>query len=155
MHFQPSISIFYRRSITHPINNHKYSVAREQAMLTEFPRIINLSIVFYEQVANTKLLLRFSEAQEYRGQPFRFSICKALEFTNWFGFVAPSQTPKNVISKLHQNIAKVLSTTEMINDLQQMGAEVIANTPAQFTDQIQSDASKWGKIIKDNNIKSY
>lgn len=75
------------------------------------------------------------------------------DFTNWFGFVAPAQTPKEVITQLHQDIASVLSQPALREQLEKMGTEVIASTPEQFSAQIRSDTDKWAKIVKERNIK--
>ena len=66
MHSQSFSDIFYRRSIKHPINNHKYSVAREQAMLTEFPQIINLSIVFLWTNSKYEVAVAFQQGPRIR-----------------------------------------------------------------------------------------
>jgi tripartite-type tricarboxylate transporter receptor subunit TctC len=76
------------------------------------------------------------------------------EFTNWFGLVAPAQTPRPVIQKLHADVSKVLQSPELRSELEKMGADVINNTPEQFGEQIQSDAQKWGEIIRKANVKA-
>jgi tripartite-type tricarboxylate transporter receptor subunit TctC len=38
--------------------------------------------------------------------------------------------------------------------LEKMGTEVIASTPAQFSEQIAADTKKWAKIVKERNIKA-
>jgi len=76
------------------------------------------------------------------------------DFTNWFGFVAPAQTPKAVIAKLHTDISAVLAQSDMRAQLEKMGTEVIASTPEQFTEQIAADTKKWAKIVKERNIKA-
>jgi tripartite-type tricarboxylate transporter receptor subunit TctC len=76
------------------------------------------------------------------------------EFTNWFGLVVPAQTPKPVIQKLHADVSKVLQSPELRGELEKMGADVINNTPEQFGEQIQSDAQKWGEIIRKANVKA-
>lgn len=75
------------------------------------------------------------------------------EFTNWFGLVAPAGTPKDVVAKLHADVSKVLQQPDLRAQLEKMGAEVIDNTPEQFAAEIKADSAKWGKIIKDANIK--
>lgn len=76
------------------------------------------------------------------------------EFTNWFGLVAPAQTPRPLIQKLHADVSRVLQSPELRSELEKMGADVINNTPEQFGEQIQSDAQKWGEIIRKANIKA-
>ena len=76
------------------------------------------------------------------------------DFTNWFGFVAPAQTPKEIIAKLHQDIAGVLAQPDLRGQLEKMGTEVIASTPEQFSRQIKEDTSKWAKIVNERSIKA-
>ncbi len=76
------------------------------------------------------------------------------EFTNWFGLVAPAHTPVDVIAKINQDVVSVLAQPDLHTQLEKMGATVIANTSVQFEQQIQSDSTKWGKIIKDGDIKA-
>lgn len=76
------------------------------------------------------------------------------EFTNWFGLVAPAQTPPEVIAKLNKDVVHVLAQSDLHSQLEKMGATVIANSPSQFEQQIKSDSLKWGKIIKEGNIKA-
>ncbi len=76
------------------------------------------------------------------------------EFTNWFGLVAPVQTPKPIVQKMYADVSKVLQSPELRSDLEKMGADVINNTPEQFGAQIQSDFLKWGEIVRKANIKA-
>ena len=76
------------------------------------------------------------------------------EFTNWFGLVAPSQTPKPIVQKIYADVSKVLQSPELRSELEKMGADVINNTPEQFGAQIQSDVLKWGEIVHKANIKA-
>ncbi len=76
------------------------------------------------------------------------------EFTNWFGLVAPVQTPKDIIAKLNKDVVSVLAQPELHAQLEKMGATVIGNSSAQFEQQIKSDSIKWGKIIQEGNIKA-
>ena len=75
------------------------------------------------------------------------------EFTNWFGLVAPARTPRDIIDKLNADVVAALSEPLLRSELEQMGAVVIANTPAQFALQINADSAKWGKIVTEGNIK--
>ena len=79
---------------------------------------------------------------------------RGYEFSNWFGLVAPAQTPPAIISKLNKDVVNVLAQPELRTQLEKMGATVIANTPAQFEQQIKNDSLKWEKIIRDGNIKA-
>ena len=76
------------------------------------------------------------------------------EFTNWFGLVAPAQTPKAVVQKIHADVSRVLQSPELRAELEGMGAEVINNFPDQFADQLRQDTQKWGEVVRKANIKA-
>jgi tripartite-type tricarboxylate transporter receptor subunit TctC len=75
------------------------------------------------------------------------------EFTNWFGLVAPAQTPGPILQKIHADVSKVLQSPELRTELESMGAEVINNTPEQFAEQMRADSQKWGEVVRKANIK--
>ena len=75
------------------------------------------------------------------------------EFTNWFGLVAPARTPREIVDKINADVVATLAEPQLRGGLEQMGAAVIANTPAQFALQINADSAKWGKIVTQGNIK--
>ena len=74
------------------------------------------------------------------------------EFSNWFGIVAPANTPKEIVQKIYVDISKVLKQQEMVDQLSKMGVEVIDNTPQQFSEQIRAEALKWAEIVKEGKI---
>jgi len=71
----------------------------------------------------------------------------------WFGAVAPRGTPEGVIARLHDGFARALQQPELRERLASQGYEVIASTPEQMAAQIQSDARKWAKVIRDSGAK--
>ena len=76
------------------------------------------------------------------------------EFTNWFGLVAPARTPRDIVDKINADVVAVLSEPHLRSELEQMGAVVIADSPAQFATQIDHDSAKWGKIVAAGNIRA-
>ena len=75
------------------------------------------------------------------------------EFTNWFGLVAPSRTPRDIVAKLQSDISHVLKQPALRSELEKMGADVVGNLPQQFAAQITSESALWAKTIKDANIR--
>ncbi len=69
------------------------------------------------------------------------------------GILAPAGTPPAIVDKLSREIAAILRTPDVRAQLEAMGLEVVASTPAQFASYIEADSKKWGKIIKDAGIK--
>ena len=70
-----------------------------------------------------------------------------------FGMFAPAGTPAPVVSRLNQEIVRVLQRNELRERLFNAGMEVVAGTPAQLTATMKSEMARWGKLIKDANIR--
>jgi tripartite-type tricarboxylate transporter receptor subunit TctC len=75
------------------------------------------------------------------------------EAVSWFGILAPAGTPKEIVSKLQQEIAKALATPAVKEKMVAQGAEPVGNTPEQFAARIQSEIKKWAKVVKDSGAK--
>jgi tripartite-type tricarboxylate transporter receptor subunit TctC len=74
------------------------------------------------------------------------------QFSNWFGLVAPAGTPRDVLDKLHADVAKALQSTDVRAKFQTMGLEPGSGTSAQFEALIKADAAKWALAIRESNI---
>ena len=73
---------------------------------------------------------------------------------SWIGFLAPAGTPRPVIDRLNRELVKVLHSPEVQTKLAGMQFELVAGTPEQFTQWIQSEIPRWGKVIKDTGAKA-
>lgn len=76
------------------------------------------------------------------------------DFANWFGLVAPAGTPPERIRKLSADVHQVLDQPAVRKQLAGMGAVPAATTPEQFGELIRAESRKWGKIIKEQNIRA-
>src|SRR5262249_28360304 len=69
------------------------------------------------------------------------------------GFLAPAATPKEIIALLHREIVKALAMADVQQRLDDLGFEILASTPAEFSARITSETEKWGKVIRDAKIR--
>jgi tripartite-type tricarboxylate transporter receptor subunit TctC len=69
------------------------------------------------------------------------------EFKSWFGFVAPSGVPQDVIEKLNTEILRQTGTEEFQAALAKAGLELIADSPQEFADVIDSELVSWKEIL--------
>ena len=76
------------------------------------------------------------------------------ELTNWFGLVAPAAVPHEVIEKIHRDVVAALSDPCVSEKLSSMGATVVGNAPEQFGVVMRADASKWGRLIREADIRA-
>lgn len=75
------------------------------------------------------------------------------EATSWFGLWAPAGTPAPVLDKLHSALTKVLQDPAVVKKIADQGGEVVIDTPAEFEAFIQSEAAKWGKVVKESGAE--
>jgi tripartite-type tricarboxylate transporter receptor subunit TctC len=69
------------------------------------------------------------------------------------GMLAPAGTPKEIVTLLHSQIVKIVAEPEVQKRLDDLGFEVVANTPDQFAARIKLELEKWGKVVRDAKIK--
>ena len=67
--------------------------------------------------------------------------------------LVPAGTPKDISDFIYREIVKAVKSPEVTAKFEQLGMEIICNTPEQFTQQIKDEIAKWKKVIADANIK--
>jgi tripartite-type tricarboxylate transporter receptor subunit TctC len=76
------------------------------------------------------------------------------DVSSWFGLLAPAGTPREAITRLHDEVVKILKTAEVKERLAADGAEVVANRPDEFSAYIKSELTKWGGVIKAARVRA-
>jgi tripartite-type tricarboxylate transporter receptor subunit TctC len=71
----------------------------------------------------------------------------------WWGVLAPANTPRDIVTKLNAEIARIVALADIKPKLESQGAEPATGTPEQFARQIQGEIAKWAKVVKDANVK--
>jgi tripartite-type tricarboxylate transporter receptor subunit TctC len=76
-----------------------------------------------------------------------------FEAVPWFGLLAPTGTPNDVLDKLHAETVKTLAMPEVRRKFDDLGLEPVGNTPAEFAAIIRKETPEWAKVIKDAGIR--
>ena len=76
------------------------------------------------------------------------------ELTNWFGYTVPTATPRELINRLYGDVSKVMQQADFRERIAGMGASVVGSTPEQFGVFMKAESEKWGKVIREANIKA-
>ncbi len=74
--------------------------------------------------------------------------------SSWNGLVMPAKTPVAAIDRFHAELVKVLKTPDMRERLDGLGAETVGNTPAEFAAFMENETRKWGRVVREANIKA-
>ena len=77
-----------------------------------------------------------------------------LESDTLTGIVAPAGTPKEVIERWHDAIAKMVASPDVKQRLEALGFVPVADTPEQFGARIKAEIAKWSKVVRDANIRA-
>ena len=76
------------------------------------------------------------------------------DLTNWFGLVAPVATPKEILAKVSGDVARAIQNAELREKISALSATVVGDTPEQFGAIMRADSEKWGRLIREGNIKA-
>ena len=69
------------------------------------------------------------------------------------GIVVPAGTPKEIVELLSRTIAKGVAEPEVRERLAALGFRPVVNTPDEFAARIKLEIEKWGKVVRDANLK--
>ena len=70
----------------------------------------------------------------------------------WYAVLAPAGTAKDLVGRLHAEIAKAAGHAEMKQLFARAGIEPIVSMPEELASYIRSEAAKWAKVIRDAKI---
>jgi tripartite-type tricarboxylate transporter receptor subunit TctC len=75
------------------------------------------------------------------------------EMIGWNGVYVASGTPQRIVDKLAAELAAIIATQELKDQLAKLGAEPVGSAPAEFAAFMQGEHARWGKIIRERGIK--
>ena len=76
-----------------------------------------------------------------------------VNVSNWYSIVTVGGTPKPVIKRLYDEVARALAAPDMAERLAVSGLEPGGNTPEQFRKKIEEELQRWARVIKDAGIR--
>ena len=71
----------------------------------------------------------------------------------WFGLMAPAGTSMEIVTLLRTSVAQGLQNPEVRARLLSDGAEVVANTPEEFSTYLRAETVKWAEVVKRSSIR--
>ena len=76
-----------------------------------------------------------------------------LVAVNWWGVLMPAGTPRAIVARFHGDTVKTLADPDVKKKFADLGIEAVSSTPEQFAAFIRTEMDKYGKLIKEANIK--
>jgi tripartite-type tricarboxylate transporter receptor subunit TctC len=76
------------------------------------------------------------------------------EASNWYAYVAPAKTPREIIERLNRGIVRALNSAEVREQLAPHGIEPTPSTPEEMARQIERELEIWGRVVKQAGLKT-
>ncbi len=78
---------------------------------------------------------------------------KGFDSNAWYGLVGPAGMPAEVVARISQAMQKAGEDKVLQEQLNATGCDAEFLNPAQTLEKVRLDSAKWGKVVKDANIK--
>lgn len=69
------------------------------------------------------------------------------------GMLVPARTPAAIVKKLNAEVVRIMARPDIRQRIAELGADVVANSPQEFSAYIRSEIEKWGKVIREAKIQ--
>jgi tripartite-type tricarboxylate transporter receptor subunit TctC len=94
-----------------------------------------------------------AEAPQLPGVPPIANTVPGFENAGWFGIVAPTGTPKEVIQKVYQDTKKALEDTQMKARFFAQGLAPVGNSPEEMARALKEETALWARVVKERKIQ--
>ena len=75
------------------------------------------------------------------------------EFTTWHGVLAPGRTPRDLVLLLNAKLKAVLHSPEVSARFAQLGLDIIASSPEEFSAHLKKEFDKWGRVVSERHMR--
>ncbi len=79
---------------------------------------------------------------------------KGFDSTAWYGILGPAGLPQEVVAKWTQALARAGADKTVLDQINATGCDTEILSPAQTTEKIKADFVKWGRVVKEANIRA-
>jgi tripartite-type tricarboxylate transporter receptor subunit TctC len=76
-----------------------------------------------------------------------------VEASSWNGLLVPAGTPKEIITRLHNEVVAVMSMTDVKERLLGAGVEPLVNAPAEFAAYIDTETARYAKVVRESGAR--
>lgn len=81
------------------------------------------------------------------------SCCAQYEATPWWGIAVTATTPRPLVTQLNGGIVKILRMPDVVSSFATQGVDLVGSTPEEALAYLKEETVRWGKVIRDGNIK--
>jgi len=85
--------------------------------------------------------------------PAMAEVMPGFDIVGWYGVLGPAKLPKPILTRLHDEIVKILRQPDIVRRIEEDGAQTVGNTPEEFRQFMLADLAKWAKLVKESGAK--
>jgi tripartite-type tricarboxylate transporter receptor subunit TctC len=78
---------------------------------------------------------------------------KGVVVVNWYGLLAPRNTPRAVVDRIAKETHTAMHSAEVMKRLASDGSEPVGSSPAEFAAHLRAEHEKWSRVIKQAGIR--
>jgi tripartite-type tricarboxylate transporter receptor subunit TctC len=78
----------------------------------------------------------------------------SLNITSWTGLMVPSGTPKDIVARINAEVAGILKQADTASRVREQGFDIVANSPESAQRFMAAEVERWGKLVREANIKA-
>ena len=76
------------------------------------------------------------------------------EFVAWYMLIAPAKTPQPILEKINADLRRAATMPDFRQRIEDIGGEVVSMSLKQSSDYLNTEFTRWAKVVKDRNIKA-
>jgi tripartite-type tricarboxylate transporter receptor subunit TctC len=116
----------------------------------------NITSALPQHTGGTLRAIAVSSQQRTPALPDIAAVAETLpgfEVIGWHCVLAPARTPTVIVDMLNAEIRKAVANADISKRIRELGGDPIASLPAELDEHIRRETEKYGKLIRDANIK--
>jgi tripartite-type tricarboxylate transporter receptor subunit TctC len=94
-----------------------------------------------------------TEAPQLPGVPAIAKTLPGFENQGWFGIVAPTGTPREIIQKVYRDTKKALEASDLRGRLFVQGLAPVGNTPEEMGKAMKEESALWARVVRERKIQ--
>jgi tripartite-type tricarboxylate transporter receptor subunit TctC len=85
--------------------------------------------------------------------PAMAEVLPGFEVVGWYGIVGPAGMPRPIVTRLHDELVRILNRPDIRERIVADGSEPAGTTPEEFRQFMLADLAKWAKLVKESGAK--
>jgi tripartite-type tricarboxylate transporter receptor subunit TctC len=77
-----------------------------------------------------------------------------FEASNWFALLGPAHMPREVVTRMHAEVARILREPAIRDKLSHQGADPVGSTPEELAEYMRAETAKWGPVVKASGARA-